>query len=418
MKQEHPKYAALGNEGLPGFNWEEFEDGWNGVSLKVNNKIKVKGKDKVFSREPYAQSMYNIIAGVEIENVKDVKKGTTVAVNDIQIIDDNTMTVTVGNGANNVLVDMNKENQFFRIFEYGGEKMDRQSFIRAMREDSTFKEKILSTNIYVKFGTDTEKGSVWDGHVDMLNKELKEQITLGNKAYMAEILGTNGGGFVVELMGTLKAFMPGSMAASNRISDYESLVGRKMEVMVESWNPRYGFVVSRKKFLNKVRPFKVRPIQDELKKNPDKLYIGRVTGATNFGIFIELDEYITGMLHKTLASDEMRQKIRDYETVEAGSEMQVYVHAVEFDYDGNPRVIFSDVPSAERNAVIAKREAEEEKEKAANGQTDQQKGYANYRPRQARSQQQKSDEQAPKQKGKLREASEKDFARLAAHFNK
>jgi predicted RNA-binding protein with RPS1 domain len=418
MRQEHPKYAALGNEGLPGFNWEQFDGGWNGVSLKVNDKIKVKAgsKDKVFSREPYAQSMYNRIAGVEIENVKDVKKGTTVAVSDMEIINDNTMSVTVGGGASNVLVDMSKENQFFRIFEYGGEKMDRQSFVKAMREDATFKEKILSTNIYVKFGTDTEKGSVWDGHVDMLNKELHEQITLGNKAYVAEILGTNGGGFVVELMGTLKAFMPGSMAASNRISDYESLVGRKMEVMVESWNPRYGFVVSRKKYLNKVRPFKVRPIQDELKKNPDKLYTGRVTGATNFGIFIELDEYITGMLHKTLASDEMRQKIREFDTVEAGTEMQVYVHAVEFDYDGNPRVIFSDVPTAERNAVIAKREAEEEKEKAASGQTEQAKGYAGYRPRQTR--QQKSDDQAPKQKGKLREASEKDLSRLAAHFNK
>jgi hypothetical protein len=98
--------------------------------------------------------------------------------------------------------------------------------------------------------------------------------------------------------------------------------------------------------------------------------------------------------------------------------MQVYVHAVEFDYDGNPRVIFSDVPSAERNAVIAKREAEEEKEKAANGQTEQPKGYAGYRPRQTRPQQQKTEEQAPKHKGKLREASDKDLSRLAAHFNK
>jgi small subunit ribosomal protein S1 len=225
-------------------------------------------------------------------------------------------------------------------------------------------------------------------------------------------------------MNTLRAFMPGSMAASNRITDYESFIGREMEVMVESWNPRYGFVVSRKKYLNKVRPYKVQPIVDELQKNPDKIYTGRVTGSTYFGVFVELDEFITGMLHKTLASDQMRQAMRD-NTIEEGSEIQVYVHAVE-----GTRVIFSDVPLAERDAVIAKREEEEAKEMAERPQNAEQQqkpsGYAGYRPRQfgerrynASERTQRRDEQQPRRRynGK-KEASQSDLDRLAAHFNK
>ena len=192
--------------------------------------------------------------------------------------------------------------------------------------------------------------------------------------------------------------------------------------MVESWNPRYGFVVSRKKYLNKVRPYKVQPIVDTLEKNPDKIYVGRVTGSTYFGVFVELDEFITGMLHKTLASDQMRQAMRD-NTIAEGSEIQVYVHAVE-----GTRVIFSDVPLSERDAVIAKREAEEAKELAERPQSaEQQKagGYAGYRPRQfgerrynAGERSQRRDEQPRRRYSGKKEASQSDLDRLAAHFNK
>ena len=126
MRTEHPKYAALGNEGLPGFNWSEFDGGWNGISLKVNTKVKVKkgSNDKVYSHEPYAQQEYNQLSSVVVQNVKDVTKGTTVPVDDMHLVNDTTLSVTVGGGANNVLVDMTKENQFFRILERGEIRLD------------------------------------------------------------------------------------------------------------------------------------------------------------------------------------------------------------------------------------------------------------------------------------------------------
>ena len=71
---------------------------------------------------------------------------------------------------------------------------------------------------------------------------------------MAKLVSSNNGGFVVEIAGMVKAFMPGSMAAANKINNYESLVGTEMEVMVESYDPKFGFIVSRKKYLRTIVP--------------------------------------------------------------------------------------------------------------------------------------------------------------------
>ena len=153
------------------------------------------------------------------------------------------------------------------------------------------------------------------------------------------------------------------MAAKNKIDDYESYIGKVMEVMIESWNPKYGFVVSRKKFINKVAPFKMQPIEETLKKAPETVYKGKITGANQFGVYVELDEFITGMIHKTLASDTLRDAMRknaaEGGVIVPGTEVEVYVHKIE-----NGRLILSDVAPKERKAVIARREAEDNAEKS------------------------------------------------------
>lgn len=219
-------------------------------------------------------------------------------------------------------------------------------------------------DLTAKIGSDTEKGSIWDGYVDQMTAELKDQITKNSRAYYANILSTNGGGFVVEVAGTIKAFMPGSMAASNRIVDYESYVGKTLEVMVESWNPKYGFVVSRKKYLNKIRPLKIKTFEETLKNAPDTVFTGKITGSNQYGVFVELNEFITGMVHKSLASDELRQKMRDDAlnpgtVIVPGTDIQVYLHKIE-----NGRVILSDVNPKDRPTVMEKREKEDNAEKS------------------------------------------------------
>jgi len=352
------KYAHLGDVGSSDFNWDEYESGWNGISLKKNKKIKTSGGDKCYSHAVYAQSLYDKYTGSHTEVVKDLKRGSTVAIQDFRVVDDNTIMATVCGGATNVIIDLNKEGKFFNQLTYNNQPLTKSIFVEGTRTSPEFKDSLLSMNLYVKVGSDTEKGSIWDGSVERLAQELKEQIKLNEKAYYATILSTNGGGFNVEIMGMINAFMLGSQAASNRITDYESMVGKTLEVMVDSWNPKNGFTVSRKKYLNKIRPHMLKPFEQTLADAPETTYVGKITGASQYGVFVELNEFITGMLHKTLVSDELRDMMRKNEVV-AGEEITVYVHKIE-----NGRVILSDVPLAERDVVIKKREAEDEAEKS------------------------------------------------------
>lgn len=353
-------YALLGNEGKPGFDWSVYDDGWNGSSLMVNRKIKTKKNEKVYCHETYAQELYGKYSSVQVQNAKDLKKGNLVNITDLKVIDDNTMMAVIGGGANNIIVDLNKETRLFEKFTCGDNTtMNKEIFVNAVKENGEFKQQILSMDLNIKIGTDTEKGSIWDGFVESLNKEMFAQIKLQNKAYWAEVIETNRGGFVVEVAGTVRAFMPGSMAASNRITDYDSYLGKSMEVMVESFTEQNGFVVSRKKYIQKLRPIKLRNYEDRLEDAPNTVYTGTVTGATLYGVYVELDEFITGMVHKTLASDELREAMRKGE-VTPGTVLQVYGHKIE-----NNRLILSDVAPEFRAEVIAKREAEDEAEKSA-----------------------------------------------------
>ena len=348
VKQEKPE----------DFDWTPYDTGWNGKSLRVNTSFKYNKKDKVYSHESYAEELYNLYSGVKVVGTKELVKNSLVNISDINVLNNDTIILTINGGSNNVIVDLNKEQRFFNQFSVGNEKMSKDVFIKAL-DNASFKSELLGMNLLAKITPgDIEKASIWDGYVETLTREMKEQITLNKKAYYATILSTNKGGFVVDIMNTIKAFMPGSMAAANRVTDFESFVGKKLEVMVESWDPSYGFVVSRKKFLRTMLPSKINEMHNKLLDNVDTVFTGHVTGTTPFGVFVELDEFITGMLHKTLVKDETREAMRNNEIV-PGTEVNVYVHKI----DGT-RVILSDVPSAERDVIIAKREAEEEQEKA------------------------------------------------------
>lgn len=344
------------------FDWGPYEDGWNGTGLKVNKKVKVKKGDKVFCHESYVQKEYSKYNGVKVDDGgKELVKNALVSITNIERVDDDTLIISINHGSNSVVVDLNKENQFFNQFTINdqGDTMDKKMFIDAIA-DPEFKQALLGMDLAAKITAgDVEKASIWDGYVEKLDNEMKQQITKNSKAYWATIISTNRGGFVVDIMNTIKAFMPGSMAAANRITDFESMIGRKFEVMVESWDKVQGFVVSRKKFLKTMLPLKLQELENVLKDNKDQVFIGKVTGTTPFGVFIELDEYITGMLHKTLVSDTVREAMRN-NTIEPGTEMSVYVHRID-----NKRVILSDVPSTERDEIIKKREAEEELEDKA-----------------------------------------------------
>ena len=340
------------------FDWSMYEDGWNGRSLKINKNVKVNNpKDKVYCHEAYAQEVYDKLCSGKAPVSKELTKNALVNITDLEPVNANTVMATINNGETNIIIDLDKEQKFMSTIAVGGQTLNKASFIECLGIPQ-LKQQILGMDLYAKVGTDTEKASIWDGYVAKITQEMADQVTANNKAYIATILSTNKGGFVVEIMGVVKAFMPGSMAAKNRVTDYESMVGQSLEVMVESYDKNIGFVVSRKKYLNTILPIKLKELAKQLKKNQDMAFTGHVTDYTPYGVFVEIDEFITGMMHKSLVSDETREAMRN-NAIKPGDEYKVYIHKIE-----NNRVILSDVPSSERDAVIARREAEDEAEKA------------------------------------------------------
>jgi len=338
-------------EGVPGFDWDLYE---NDGTVKNTNEQDY----KPYSRTEYVNEWVGAYKGKGIPASKELQKNTMVSITDFSFVNGNTMLAAVNGGVNNVVIDLNKEQKFFNILSTDGtDHLDKESFVEKIK-DPVFKSKVIDLGIYAKIGTDTEKASIWGGYVENLSNEFKEQIRKKNKAYMAKVISTNNGGFVVEVADTISAFMPGSVAAANKISDYESLVGKTMEVMIESYDKKLGFIVSRKKYLHTILPARIKELEAKLAENRDYMLTGTVTGTTQFGIFVELDEVLTGMIHKTLMDDELRDQLRRNE-IKSGMTVNVYVQKIE-----KGRIILSNVPYAQQAEVIKKREAEDMQEKA------------------------------------------------------
>jgi predicted RNA-binding protein with RPS1 domain len=276
-----------------------------------------------------------------------------------------TAVVTVKGGASELIVDLNKETKFFNIIQTGnGQTVTKEQFVDYLKYP-VFKEGVINMGLNVKVGTDKEKASIWDGYVVSLQQEMIEQTTKPSKAYIAHVISANQGGFVVEIQGAVKAFLPYSLISTlkSEVSVYqEKYLDKDIEVMVESYNPVYKtFVVSRVKYLEFSKPAILNQLIEKLNENPNMSVEATITNATDFGVFVVVDEYITGMLHKTLVSDDLRQMMRDGK-VPVGEKLDVYFHRIETE---DNRIIFSDVALEDRDVIIARREAEDEAEKAA-----------------------------------------------------
>lgn len=336
-------------EGDKNFDWDAYEDGY------TKNTVMLQG-NKLYSLAKNAKEQYEKYSGTNIPSCKELSRHALVKIDDINAVNGDTMLVSINNGSNNILIDLNKEQRFFNIIKLGDAKLTKETFSEYIK-DKDFRKQIIDMGLSAKVGMDIEKASLWDGFVENLAIEMREQITKNQKAYTAKILSINNGGFVVEVADAVKAFMPRSMAAKNKIVDDNELLGKTTEVMVESYDEKNGFVVSRKKYISAITPSALKEFTKSLEENKDKMFRGKVTGTAPFGIFVEINEILTGMLHKTTISDSLRDALRA-NTIKPQMEIDVYVHKVE-----NGRIILSDVISSEREAVIAKREAEDANEK-------------------------------------------------------
>lgn len=279
-------------------NLTEFD--WNSTGRYLTNTSIYAPKGiKVYSHESYAKSLLAVYLGnyspekASISLAKDLSDGETY---DCQVVSINQKYVIAQTGTGqSIFIDMIKEQKDAAKLGIGG-----LDFSIGQNIQATIRN--INGNYY---------GSVIENLIGNLKHELFNQIKEQNSAYKVTIESINKGGYIVDLSG-IKCFLPGSLAAANKITDFNSYIGKEIYVMMEGYvEAKDMFVVSYKKYLNRIIDSKIQDL-DLTKK-----YSGQVTGTSEFGVFVEWEDIYTGLIHKTEFEDNYQiEKFQPGDTVE------------------------------------------------------------------------------------------------------
>jgi small subunit ribosomal protein S1 len=292
-------------EGNPDFDWDAHMADCPSAYKKPNPHVKTKDGHKVYSREPYAQELYNLMenAFTSTQNVFTVNPGET-----------HTGTV--------YSVDVE-----WASIDIGHKEM---VYVNMSREGAVSKAKLVpGTEVSVEItGDRTSKGfilgSVEAGIKAAVLREMLQSAENQNTAYIGTVTGMiPNGGYFVNVQG-VDCFMPGSLAGINKLADFESVLNTQMYVVPMSYSVERGTViVSHRKYLQAMIPGKV----EELRNTIGETKTGNVTGSAKYGVFVEFDGCLTGMIHANDLNVEMAKKHKARE-IQPGDEIEFKVKEI------------------------------------------------------------------------------------------
>ncbi len=267
------------------FLWDAYEATCVTKTRKPNPHIKTRHGDKVYSREPYAQELYDIL----VENRPEIKPSLNIGeihTGNIYAVDQEWITVDIGY-RESVYVKASKESEEVRMMLPGEE-----------------------TAVLITETKGTLTGSITGGVKHKTFMDLRAGIEEGNTAWIGKVKNMiENGGYIVRVQG-IDCFMPGSLAGINKLSDFSSIVGEEIYVVPVSFSPDRGtIVVSHRKYLQALIPQAI----NNLKENIQEPKEGNVTGTAKYGVFVEFDKCLTGMIHNNELNEDtlVRFKNRD-----------------------------------------------------------------------------------------------------------
>jgi small subunit ribosomal protein S1 len=169
-------------------------------------------------------------------------------------------------------------------------------------------------NFYIKGSIST----LYENRAHQTLQSLKE-----GESVTAHIKSLNPAGYDVEIKNggvTLPGFMPNTLAGINKLYDPTSIVGDTFQVMIESYAEQEGtYIVSRRKYLQTLIPQAIKEL------NFDNTYRGHVTGTTPFGVFVEFNECLTGMIHKANVHPDWQERLSE---IKPGFEIEFYIKEI------------------------------------------------------------------------------------------
>jgi predicted RNA-binding protein with RPS1 domain len=307
------------------------------TSKRAENKrlSKIYG-GKVYCHESYAEDLCKLMAGIEVFD-KELKPGMIMKMIDIHGVNDKEMNITL-EGLADAIVKLDGERKFFAMLG-----LTQEEFTKNIKNPD-WKSSFLNQGYHVKIEgiSPYNRASLYAGQTEKIKNEFMAQITENTSAYYGRIVGKNHGGFIINVQG-IDGFLPGSLAATNIVRDFDEMIGKEIPVMVEDYlRESSTFVFSYKKYISKILPQKI----EELDR--DKQYTGSVTGTAKYGIFIEFDEIFTGLIHASKMTPELKEEFKN-NTIKAGRKVTFWIKEITAD----KKIILTDEDPTIRQKEIA-----------------------------------------------------------------
>lgn len=244
-------------------------------------KVKLPQGVKLMSNKPYAIDLLKTY-GIDIGNpyIKDDIKNS----HSIELLDDEIVKGKVHRIYDDYIL-INVDSKYTAICYIDKEPTE---IVNQLKPNLTIDVKLSKTH------NDELVASISGALNESRKREIYESIGDDSIAFKATVKELIYGGYWVDISGVY-CFMPGSLAGINKLHDFSELIDEEIPVMPITYaNDKNTIVVSHKKYLKTLIPDAI----EEAKENIKEKMTGHVTGTTNFGVFVQFNECLTGLIPK------------------------------------------------------------------------------------------------------------------------
>lgn len=268
--------------------------------------IEVRKGDRIFSKEKNVAEVYAMYEGF-IEDPKEFGE-----------IDDYSIKTSLVTDVTSTYATVQLNKKYSTTIDISKEKKEYVSYIQP-NAVLNFKVHQKGGNLLASF-SDAVVQTKFDSIINSIDK---------NVAFLAKVEELVNGGYYVTIDG-ITAFMPGSLASMNKLTDFESLLGKELYVKVVNYSKQFNkIVVSHEDYLKQLIPMEIDRIDYKA------IYKGRITGVSKFGIFAEFNTdsdlekpfILTGLIPSS-EMDPLTRDLFNSRGLKSGDEIGFYVKTV------------------------------------------------------------------------------------------
>jgi predicted RNA-binding protein with RPS1 domain len=273
---------------------------------KYNTRVNLTAEDKksgvkIYCHEPYAQELYDLMNRYEKTgdiSAKDLQENGVYRVQaNIISFQDKLIHAEEITSKTPIIIPFREYSKDIETLSQGE---DREFLIMVYK----------STKFGENYGSERKALSI--SYKQDLFANLAE-----NKWFDVTITKLIKGGYLALYNKEIECFIPGSHAAANVVHNFNDMLNKTLTVMVDNYDQANDlFILSYKKYVTHSMPTMIENLDF------NREYAGTLTNKPyDFGVFVEIDGYFTGLVHQT--------EFDDYETIKrtlrTGDSLNVYV---------------------------------------------------------------------------------------------